>query len=123
MARTSGTEGVTKPTLDYQRSSMTHANAPLTPTGRRRLAEAIVLKRWTVRRAAERFQVSPATAANSIEAQFGPDGAMGASLERLDVAFGATGARAGSPAFGRTRNSEFPLSHVAEATRGLKNGY
>ena len=41
---------------------MTHANAPLTPTGRRRLAEAIVLKEWTVRRAAERFQVSPATA-------------------------------------------------------------
>jgi transposase InsO family protein len=41
---------------------MAHANAPLTPTGRRRLAEAIVLKRWTVRRAAERFQVSVATA-------------------------------------------------------------
>jgi transposase InsO family protein len=41
---------------------MTHANAPLTPTGRRRLAEAIVLERWTVQRAAERFQVSPATA-------------------------------------------------------------
>ena len=41
---------------------MTHANAPLTPTGRRRLAEAVVLHGWTVRRAAERFQVSPATA-------------------------------------------------------------
>ncbi|WP_082574242.1 MULTISPECIES: IS481 family transposase [unclassified Nocardioides] len=42
---------------------MTHANAPLTPVGRRRLAELIVLDRWPVRRAAERFQVSPSTAA------------------------------------------------------------
>ena len=41
---------------------MTHANAPLTPEGRRRLAVAIVEKKWTVQRAAERFQVSPATA-------------------------------------------------------------
>ncbi len=41
---------------------MTHANAPLTPTGRTRLARAIVEDGWTVRRAAERFQVSPATA-------------------------------------------------------------
>jgi transposase InsO family protein len=41
---------------------MTHANAPLTPLGRRRLAQLIVDKRWSVRRAAERFQVSPATA-------------------------------------------------------------
>src|SRR3954470_12669752 len=42
---------------------MTHANAPLTPVGRRRLAELVVLDGWTVRRAAERFQCSPATAA------------------------------------------------------------
>jgi transposase InsO family protein len=42
---------------------MTHANAPLTPLGRQRLAESIVVHGWTVRRAAERFQVSPATAA------------------------------------------------------------
>ena len=42
---------------------MTHANAPLTPRGRQRLAELIVEKKWPVRRAAERFQVSPATAA------------------------------------------------------------
>ncbi|WP_084104460.1 IS481 family transposase, partial [Demequina sp. NBRC 110056] len=41
---------------------MTHANAPLTPEGRRRLASLIVDDHWTVRRAAERFQVSPATA-------------------------------------------------------------
>jgi transposase InsO family protein len=41
---------------------MTHANAPLTPLGRRRLAELIVVHGWPVRRAAERFQVSPATA-------------------------------------------------------------
>ena len=42
---------------------MTHANAPLTPLGRRRLAELIVDEGWPVRRAAERFQFSPATAA------------------------------------------------------------
>ena len=42
---------------------MTHPNAPLTPEGRRRLANLIVDEDWTVRRAAERFQCSPATAA------------------------------------------------------------
>ncbi len=42
---------------------MTHANAPLTPEGRRRLAVLIVEQGWTIRRAAERFQVSPSTAA------------------------------------------------------------
>jgi transposase InsO family protein len=42
---------------------VTHANAPLTPLGRRRLAELIVEQGWTARRAAERFQCSPATAA------------------------------------------------------------
>ncbi|MEI5604283.1 helix-turn-helix domain-containing protein, partial [Streptomyces brasiliscabiei] len=41
---------------------MTHANAPLTPEWRRRIASLIVDDGWTVRRAAERFQVSPATA-------------------------------------------------------------
>jgi transposase InsO family protein len=41
---------------------VTHANAPLTPEGRRRLAVLIVEGGWPVRRAAERFQVSPATA-------------------------------------------------------------
>jgi transposase InsO family protein len=42
---------------------LTHANAPLTPLGRQRLAELIVVHHWPVRRAAERFQCSPATAA------------------------------------------------------------
>jgi transposase InsO family protein len=41
---------------------VTHANAPLTPLGRQRLAQLVVLHGWPVRRAAERFQVSPATA-------------------------------------------------------------
>lgn len=41
---------------------MTHANAPLTPVGRLRLASLIIDDGWPVRRAAERFQVSPATA-------------------------------------------------------------
>ena len=42
---------------------MVHPNAPLTPEGRRRLAVLIVEEGWTLRRAAERFQCSPATAA------------------------------------------------------------
>lgn len=41
---------------------MSHANAPLTPVGRQRLAVLIVDLGWPIRRAAERFQVSPATA-------------------------------------------------------------
>ncbi len=41
---------------------MSHPNAPLTPEGRRRLAALIVDDGWTIRRAAERFQVAPATA-------------------------------------------------------------
>jgi transposase InsO family protein len=40
-----------------------HANAPLTAVGRRRLAELVVVDGWAVRRTAERFQVSPTTAA------------------------------------------------------------
>lgn len=42
---------------------MTHANAPFAPHGRLRLARLIVDQGWSARRAAERFQCSPATAA------------------------------------------------------------
>jgi transposase InsO family protein len=41
---------------------VTHANAPLTPTGRLRLARCVVDEEWPLRRAAERFQVSVSTA-------------------------------------------------------------
>lgn len=41
---------------------MSHANAPLTPVGRARLVSLIIDQGWTIRRAAERFQVAPATA-------------------------------------------------------------
>lgn len=41
---------------------MTHANAPLTPVGRLRLARCVVDEGWPLRRAAERFQVSVSTA-------------------------------------------------------------
>jgi transposase InsO family protein len=40
-----------------------HRNAPLSETGRLRLARCVVDDRWPLRRAAERFQVSPTTAA------------------------------------------------------------
>jgi len=39
-----------------------HRNAPLTETGRLRLARCVVDDGWPVRRAAQRFQVSPSTA-------------------------------------------------------------
>jgi len=42
---------------------MSHRNAPLTELGRLRLARCVVEDGWPVRRAAERFQVSPTTAA------------------------------------------------------------
>lgn len=42
---------------------MVHRNAPLSETGRLRLARCVVDGRWPLRRAAERFQVSHATAA------------------------------------------------------------
>lgn len=41
---------------------MVHRNAPLSETGRLRLARCIVDEGWPLRRAAERFQVSPTTA-------------------------------------------------------------
>ena len=41
---------------------MSHRNAPLTPTGRLRLARCVVEDGWSLRRAAERFQVSATTA-------------------------------------------------------------
>ena len=41
---------------------MTHVNAPFAPEGRLRLAKLIVERGWSARRAAERFQCSPATA-------------------------------------------------------------
>lgn len=40
---------------------MTHANAPRTPEGRRRLVALVVEHGWPLRRAADRFQCSPAT--------------------------------------------------------------
>jgi len=41
---------------------VSHANAPFAPEGRLRLARLIVDQGWPARRAAERFQCSPATA-------------------------------------------------------------
>lgn len=42
---------------------MVHVNAPLSPTGRLRLARCVVDDGWPLRRAAERFQVAVTTAA------------------------------------------------------------
>ena len=58
---------------------MSHRNAPLTETGRLRLARCAVEDGWPVRRAAERFQVSHTTAARwaARYRQQGPAGMAG----------------------------------------------
>jgi transposase InsO family protein len=48
---------------EHQEALMPHRNAPLTETGRLRLARCVVQDGWPVRRAAQRFQVSHTTAA------------------------------------------------------------
>jgi transposase InsO family protein len=54
---------ITTSTLNRREALMPHRNAPLTETGRLRLARCVVDDGWPLRRAAERFQVSPTTAA------------------------------------------------------------
>ncbi len=55
---------------------MPHRNAPLSELGRLRLARCVVDDGWSLRRAAERFQVSPTTAARWADRyrQLGPGG-------------------------------------------------
>jgi transposase len=59
---------------------MVHRNAPLSDTGRLRLARCVVDEGWSLRRVAERFQVSVTTAtgwsANHLPARHQP-GARG----------------------------------------------
>jgi transposase InsO family protein len=54
---------ITTSTPDNQEVLVPHRNAPLTETGRLRLARCVVDDGWPLRRAAERFQVSHTTAA------------------------------------------------------------
>ena len=46
---------------------MVHRNAPLSETGRLRLARCVVQEGWPLRRAAERFQVSHSTASEDVD--------------------------------------------------------
>ena len=55
---------------------MTHANAYLTPRGRLALAELVVETGWSLRRAAERFQCSPATVKKWVDRYLTGDRAM-----------------------------------------------
>ena len=50
-------------TPNHREVLVVHRNAPLTETGRLRLARCVIDDGWPLRRAAERFQVSPTTAA------------------------------------------------------------
>jgi transposase InsO family protein len=54
---------ITTSTPDNREVLVPHRNAPLSETGRLRLARVVVEQGWPLRRAAERFQVSPTTAA------------------------------------------------------------
>ena len=73
---------------------MVHRNAPLTETGRLRLARCVVEDEWPLRRAAERFQVSHVTAARwaSRYRQLGPAG-MADRSSRPHASPGRTPAR------------------------------
>ena len=55
---------------------MVHRNAPLSETGRLRLARCVVEEQWPLRRAAERFQVSATTAKRWAD-RYRADGAAG----------------------------------------------
>jgi transposase InsO family protein len=58
---------ITTSTLNDREVLVPHRNAPLTETGRLRLARCVVDDGWPLRRAAERFQVSHTTAARWAE--------------------------------------------------------
>ena len=60
--KASGEDVSVETTSITQEAFMVHGNASLTPKGRLKLAQLVVDQRWSYRRAAERFQVSPATA-------------------------------------------------------------
>jgi transposase InsO family protein len=53
---------ITTSRTEYLEVLVSHRNAPLSETGRLRLARCVVEQGWPLRRAAERFQVSPTTA-------------------------------------------------------------
>jgi transposase-like protein len=67
---------ITTSTPNTQEVLVPHRNAPLSETGRLRLARVVVDQGWLVRRAAERFQVSPTTAARWV-ARYREHGAAG----------------------------------------------
>ncbi|MFF1880633.1 IS481 family transposase [Pseudarthrobacter sp. NPDC058196] len=62
-------------------SYVTHANADLTPKARGKLARLVIEQGWTLRRAAERFQCSPATVKKWVDRYrvVGEDGMVDAS--------------------------------------------
>ena len=68
---------------------MSHANAPLSELGRLRLARCVVEDGWPLRRAAERFQVSPTTAKRWAERL--PAGRVGGDAGPLEPAAPLTG--------------------------------
>ena len=63
-----------------------HPNAPLTPTGRRRMVDCVLDQGWTIEAAADRFQVDAKWRSSSspgLGARRGPDGAGSHLPERL----------------------------------------
>jgi hypothetical protein len=70
---------------------VSHANATLTPRGRLLLARCVVIDRWPLRRAAERFGVSQTTAKRWADRfrDLGAAGMVGRSSRRRITAGGA----------------------------------
>lgn len=83
---------------------MSHANAQLTPAGRLRLAKLVVEQKWTLRRAAERWNCSVTTAKRwadryrlyGVGGHGGPVLAAGENTAAHTNARGATRGRAAS---------------------------
>lgn len=73
---------------------MSHANSPLSETGRLRLARCVVDQRWPLRRAAERFGVSVTTAKRRAD-RYRAEGAAG--MARPVLASGVEPAAHGDP--------------------------
>src|SRR5262249_5301671 len=79
-----GSVWITISTPSTREALMPHRNAPLTETGRLRLARCVVEDGRPVRRAAERFRVSPPTTAGwaARYRQYGPAGMVDRSSRR-----------------------------------------
>ncbi|WP_277441078.1 leucine zipper domain-containing protein [Streptomyces sp. SPB162] len=100
---------------------MPHRDAPLTETGRLRLARCVVDDGWTLRRAAERFQVSPTTA-QRWAGRRGPGGTFTTPLRAARPPRSAAGSAACAPAPAPRTPASACRAPVPRRRRGSRPG-